>query len=159
MHKKEDGPVRYDMSHGEILRSDATDTTLNLSSVIYILYGRESVVRLKELEGKPLKIPEGAMISIQYRTPQHALRAISGEAVLQLSDEEIAELRQAILDSGTNSRPIVSYSNTTDKNSDVIVRFITVYMNGHWECVQAANITYEEANFVYELLVHYGLAH
>ena len=55
-----------------------------------------------------------------------------------------------------SARPVISYTNNKVKNGQP-ARMIVAYSFGVWECMTANNITFAEANYIYEKLVSYGL--
>ena len=67
-------------------------------------------------------------------------------------------IKKAMELASESSRPVITYTCLTEKNG-AAARLVAAYMNSCWYCVHASNISYPEANFIYELLVKNGLAH
>ena len=147
--------VRYTMTHGEMLPSVMADATLSLTSVVYSLYGKQTPSVIQDLKDDPFVLPEQASLVIQYHQDDNRLITAP---LLSLTEDRIREVRDAIARSDKNQRPVVSYSCTV-KETGATARLVAVFNRANWECKQAINLSYPEANFIYETLVRLKLAH
>ena len=161
MNKITLSPVRYDLSYGEMLASAMSNAKLPLASVVYALYGRMYASALDELKVNPFKLPEDATLTLHYPIANQGMATVSKEKLLKLTSEEANEIRTAILNPqeiDSDRRPVISYSCFCSKTG-ATARLVAAFKDLSWECVQAKNITYAEANFIYELLASYNFAH
>lgn len=147
--------VRYTMTHGEMLPEASENKTLSLKMVVYTLRDKEPNRVIAALEKQPITLPEGGMVEVGYQKNGETI-ALTRNKFDNLTAEDIAELKKAMGAASRSARPVICYSNSQVK-CGTPVRMVVVYNYGIWECASASNITYAEANYIYEKLVSYCL--
>ena len=147
--------VRYTMTHGVLLPETSENKTLSLEMVGYTLRDKVSNRVIAALERRPITLPEGGVVEVDYQKNGETI-ALTRNKFDNLTAEDIAEIKKAMSAASRSARPVICYSNSQVKGGTP-VRMVVVYSYGMWECASASNITYAEANYIYEKLVSYGL--
>ncbi|MBQ3271353.1 hypothetical protein IJH10_01980 [Candidatus Saccharibacteria bacterium] len=153
--KKIPDSVRYTMTHGEMLPANKAGKTLSLKMVVFTLQSKEDVEVLNDMKNKSLSLPEGAKIEVSYQKAAQNT-SIEENRFDNLNSDEVQELKYAMNAASRSARPVISYTNNKVKNGQP-ARMVVAFSFGVWECMTANNITYAEANYIYEKLVSYGL--
>lgn len=155
---KVDGPVRYDLTHGRILPAPKMGSSMSLFSVEREMREQETAgvgFTLKE-EWQP---PNQARFTLKYsRAESDTPVVLLDETVLNLSTEQIEEVRAAMQKADKHSRPVLSYYCATDSGSGA-ASLVAAFEDGAWNCMTVSNISYAEIYFICLLLGRYDLTY